>query len=510
GLGRRPASAGLPTGARGRSRVGDGNLRRGSLRGRRLALVRRPVLSPDRKAAAEAGVGDRDPVQGGPAPPLPRLVDRPRPEPARDPNPAGRGDHAAVRGQAARSRDRRSVGDDGLHVRLGVHRGLTRRVRDVDPGCAPGRRIAVYARRRGRRCLGAGHADHRDLGGRGGAGLPELRGRNVGARGGGRPARPRWPKVEANLSAGPVTPAAPPRPGEPILRWRSRAHSIEEVEGELARIWAQTNFQVDMNGDRVNDERHVAARTSVMNLVVIARRPEVGERTAAIIQMLTGRHPSRTTIVQPADPDGPSWLDALIVAHCVMPRADAPETCAETIHLTCGGEAGRHLDAIIAPLLIHDLPVTIWWPEDPPFGTPPANDLLATADRLVVDGSGWRGTGLTQLVKMAAAADRFPIAISDFALLRQSRWREAIAAIFDIPDFLPYLRHIRRIAVTYGVRDDFGAETTNIVKPLYHAAWIGSRLGMQVTKPLGAMHVGGPRRPTGRQSALANPSAGLG
>jgi len=312
------------------------------------------------------------------------------------------------------------------------------------------------------------------------------------------------------LTAGPVTPAAPPRPGEPVLRWRSRAHSIEEVEGELARIWAQTNFQVDMNGDQVNDERHVAARTSVMNLVVIARRPEVGERTAAIIQMLTGRHPSRTTIVQPADPDGPSWLDALIVAHCVMPRADAPETCAETIHLTCGGEAGRHLDAIIAPLLIHDLPVTIWWPEDPPFGTPPANDLLATADRLVVDGSGWRGTGLTQLVKMAAAADRFPIAISDFALLRQSRWREAIAAIFDIPDFLPYLRHIRRIAVTYGVRDDFGAETTNIVKPLYHAAWIGSRLGMQVTKPLGAMHVGGPRRPTGRQSALANPSAGLG
>ena len=316
--------------------------------------------------------------------------------------------------------------------------------------------------------------------------------------------------MEANLSAGPVTPAAPPRPGEPILRWRSRAHSIEEVEGELARIWAQTNFQVDMNGDQVNDERHVAARTSVMNLVVIARRPEVGERTAAIIQMLTGRHPSRTTIVQPADPDGPSWLDALIVAHCVMPRADAPETCAETIHLTCGGEAGRHLDAIIAPLLIHDLPVTIWWPEDPPFGTPPANDLLATADRLVVDGSGWRGTGLTQLVKMAAAADRFPIAISDFALLRQSRWREAIAAIFDIPDFLPYLRHIRRIAVTYGVRDEFGAETTNIVKPLYHAAWIGSRLGMQVTKPLAAMHVGGPRRPTGRQSALANPSAGLG
>jgi glucose-6-phosphate dehydrogenase assembly protein OpcA len=142
------------------------------------------------------------------------------------------------------------------------------------------------------------------------------------------------------------------------------------------------------------------------------------------------------------------------------------------------------------------------------------NDLLVMADRLVVDGSGWHGTGLDQLRRMAAAAERFPLAISDFALVRQSRWREAIAAIFDIPDFLPYLRHLRRIAVTYGVRDEFGAETTNIVKPLYHAAWLGSRLGMQVTKPLAPM-VGGAARKTpravgGRVTALANPSAGLG
>jgi len=299
-------------------------------------------------------------------------------------------------------------------------------------------------------------------------------------------------------------------PAAPVLRWRSRAHSIEEVEQELARIWSQTNLGVDLNNDGVNDERHVAARTSVMNLVVVARRPEVGERSAAIIQMLTGRHPSRTTIVQPADPDGPSWLDAQIVAHCVMPRPDAPETCAETIHLTCGGESGRHLAAVVAPLLIHDLPVTVWWPDEPPFATPQADGLLAMADRLIVDGSTWRGTGLGQLEKMAAAVDKYRIAVSDFAMVRQSRWREAIAAIFDIPDFLPYLRHLRRIAVTYGVRDEFGAESTNIVKPLYHAAWLGSRLGMAVVKPLSPLTAShGPRRPTHRPSSLANPNAGL-
>jgi hypothetical protein len=318
--------------------------------------------------------------------------------------------------------------------------------------------------------------------------------------------------MATDLSDGAVA-AAPARPNEPILRWRSRAKSIEEIEQELTRIWSQEDraLDVDLDGDHVND-RHIAARTSVMNLVVIARRPEVGERSAATIQRLTGRHPSRTMVIQPADPDGPSWLDAQIVAHCVTPSVDAPETCAETIHITSGGESGRHLDAIVAPLLIHDLPVTVWWPDEPPFGSVVVDDLLAMADRLIVDASGWHGTGLPQLRKMAALADRYPISISDFALVRQSRWREAIAGIFDIPDFLPYLRHIRRIAVAYGVRDEGGAESTNIVKPLYHAAWLGSRLGMRVVRPLAPMTAGARRPPTrgSRGAPLASPGSGLG
>src|SRR4029079_3552113 len=92
---------------------------------------------------------------------------------------------------------------------------------------------------------------------------------------------------------------------------------------------------------------------NVMNLIVVARRPEFAEKCAATVQMLTGRHPSRTIVIQSADPDGPSWLDARVEAHCVMPRPDAPETCAETIHVTCGGESGRHVAAIASAAVMH-------------------------------------------------------------------------------------------------------------------------------------------------------------
>ena len=170
-----------------------------------------------------------------------------------------------------------------------------------------------------------------------------------------------------DLIAEPTEPGPGGSAGAPELRWTSKADSIVGIEQELARIWSQVDLGV--TGREDDGVRHVAARTSVMNLVVITRRPEVAERCAAIIQALTGRHPSRTLLVTSADPDGPAWLNGRVEAHCVVPREDAPEVCAEMIHLTAGGEAGRHLAALVTPLVIHDLPVTVWWPNEPALYT---------------------------------------------------------------------------------------------------------------------------------------------
>jgi hypothetical protein len=302
----------------------------------------------------------------------------------------------------------------------------------------------------------------------------------------------------------------PPTPvaAAPTIRWSSRARSIGAIEGQLARIWAQPDLTTDVDGDGVAD-RHIAARTSVMNLVVITRRPEIGEHCAATISQLTGRHPSRTLVVNSADADGPSWVDARIQALCVLPREGSAEVCAEFIYLAAGGESGRHLHAIVAPLLIHDLPVTVWWPSDPAFGTDAANDLIELADRLVVDGSTWSGDGLRRLRLMARLLDRESLAITDFALTRQSRWREAIASIFDLDDFRPFLRRIRRVSVTFATHDESGAPgTANVVKPIYHIGWLASRLGWEVVRPLGevASRAQGATRP-GRRPTGAVPVA---
>ena len=47
-----------------------------------------------------------------------------------------------------------------------------------------------------------------------------------------------------------------------------------------------------------------------------------------------------------------------------------------------------------------------------------------------------------------------------------------------MPEFMPFLPHIRRVSVAYATHDETGAPgTTNVIKPLYHVAWLASRLG---------------------------------
>jgi glucose-6-phosphate dehydrogenase assembly protein OpcA len=135
----------------------------------------------------------------------------------------------------------------------------------------------------------------------------------------------------------------------------------------------------------------------------------------------------------------------------------------------------------VAPLLIHDLPVTVWWPGEPHFESRSASELLPMADRIIVDGSGWSGDGVAGLGAMCALPRRFQLEVADFALLRQTRWREAIASTFDRPNLLPFLGNLERIEVRYAATD--GAPgAANVVRPLYHVAWLASRLDMAVVE----------------------------
>jgi hypothetical protein len=298
------------------------------------------------------------------------------------------------------------------------------------------------------------------------------------------------------------------------------AHSVAEVQAHLSQLWAHaaaSRFEAAraeeaavaaqaeaaaraaaaLAAAQASDAegRHVAARSSVLNLVVIAGDRAMAERCAETISSTAGRHPSRSLIISEEDPDGPPGLEGSVEAIAINAAGRRAETGAEMIHISARGETGHHLASIVVPLLVHDLPVALWWPGQPPLISHRADRLLPIADRLIVDGSGWAGSGLDLLGQLAKVSDvrrsggrqgeRRPLAVVDFALLRQSRWREALASVYDLPDLRPHLGAVRSIDVTYAACEEGDPDgATNVVRPLYHVAWLASRLGMSVVSPL--------------------------
>jgi glucose-6-phosphate dehydrogenase assembly protein OpcA len=267
--------------------------------------------------------------------------------------------------------------------------------------------------------------------------------------------------------------------GAPTRVLVERADSVAGVSRALGRIWDELG-RAGLIERRVGERITSLARTRVMTLIVVAARPETVERAMDAMRKLAGRHPSRTLVLALGDPTGPPTVEARIEAHC-HPFGGSSEVCTEEILLRLGGEACQHPAAAAAPLVLHDLPVALWWTDDPPMQDRRFAELTAAADRLVIDCGAFRGDGRDRLAELAAeaAAGR---EVHDLGWMRLEPWRSVLASLFDDPAVAPLGGSITgvRIAVARP-----GAEL-HLPGAVLYLAWLTSRLGWRVERPLTA------------------------
>lgn len=280
-------------------------------------------------------------------------------------------------------------------------------------------------------------------------------------------------------------------------RWHVRANSISDCVDKLTEVWNEAAAEATAaNGDaETSDEARadprlaghmpspasvrVRMRTSVLTLVVLAPRPEISERALAAINALHQRHPSRAIVVSPGDFDGPAHMDAHIYAECKLNHRSGSEMCTEQILIKTGGELSQHLARVVTPLLIHDLPVVLWWPDDPPFGTRQFTEVVGTADRLLVDSGSFNEDGGKRLAGLATVVAN-GTSVTDIGWLRLNLWRELLAAMFDHPLLLQELDHIRNVRIDVARP----TSTLRVSKAAFYLGWLASRLGWEVARPL--------------------------
>ncbi|NDH28294.1 MAG: hypothetical protein EBX81_03110 [bacterium] len=270
------------------------------------------------------------------------------------------------------------------------------------------------------------------------------------------------------------------------LRWSSRATTVAEADALLAKLWASSEARRFLVSDSPTDATAtapIAVRTGVMNLAVVANGEERAAHAASILATLP-RNPSRTLFIVPRDPEGPATFAARLEVFCaVTPRGDGTSACTELLWIDVGGPAAHHLASIVPPLSLHDLPTLLWW--DAPINASESDvrQLLRGVDRVIIDGATQPSDGLATVRALFAAAEGAGVAVTDFALLRQGRWRDAIATMFDEESAAPFLTAITTISIDYSAGKGSSA-SVNVVRPAYHVAWLASRLNATVQTPL--------------------------
>ena len=269
--------------------------------------------------------------------------------------------------------------------------------------------------------------------------------------------------------------------------------SMDRIEGALRQLWAEQRRR----------DRPVA-RACVLNLVVVARDMAGATFASEVIQRLTASYPCRAIVLISEETEELGQLQAWLSAHCQLPRASGQRVCCEQVTLRAAGEATEHLPSAVLPLLVPDLPVLLWWMDEPPFGGATFEQLVMVADRLIVDTRQFTDPtfSLSQLAALArASAGR--IDICDLNWARLTPWQEQLARLFDSTDTAPFLEGLERLGVRYARQ----RESAHIdpEQALLFAGWLLSRLGWKLPPALarvGAGHYRGRLRRAGREIAV--------
>jgi glucose-6-phosphate dehydrogenase assembly protein OpcA len=166
-------------------------------------------------------------------------------------------------------------------------------------------------------------------------------------------------------------------------------------------------------------------------------------------------HPCRVLAIITRKPKADSRLDAEIRVGESSPG--------ETIVLRMYGPLGQHADSVVAPLLVPDVPVVTWWPDNAP-DQPAKHPLGVLAQRRVTDSAAAEAPQ-HMLAGLAAA---YQPGDTDFAWTRATPWRTLLAATLDQA----------HPAITAG---EIAAEEGNPTADLI-AAWLSLRLDVPVAR----------------------------
>ncbi|PJI85427.1 glucose-6-phosphate dehydrogenase assembly protein OpcA [Luteimicrobium subarcticum] len=207
---------------------------------------------------------------------------------------------------------------------------------------------------------------------------------------------------------------------------------------------------------KLRDEGGAVTLGRVLTLIIRVNEDGLEEAVQAANDA-SREHPCRVIVVSPVGArNHKASLDAEI-------RVGGDAGASEVILLRPTGPIIDHVDTLVTPLLLPDVPIVVWWPSESPER--PAEDLLGKiAHRRVTDST--KETASEKMLRRLA--EQHEPGDTDLAWARVTLWRALIAAALDQP---PY-EDVTEVVI----EGESGHTSIDLL-----AAWLGLRLKCAVT-----------------------------
>jgi len=243
-------------------------------------------------------------------------------------------------------------------------------------------------------------------------------------------------------------------PGVTDSVWSAQGTTPGDIEAALRAMLKERHSE---------NASYVPART--LNLVCVVDKQWSGEIANRLRHV--GRAHAARTIVCAVEPRRNAIDAVATIASDVHPKAGEFALLRETVIVDVGEQHLAHIDTIVDPLVVTDLPTVVWAPHG---HTEAVEALLSLAQVVLLDSVDEPDMRDAVNRAMMLLRDAYVV---DLAWLRSTPWRERVAATFDPPHLRPDLRTISAVTVRH--------HPESAVAGVLLMGWLASRLDWQLS-----------------------------
>jgi glucose-6-phosphate dehydrogenase assembly protein OpcA len=263
-----------------------------------------------------------------------------------------------------------------------------------------------------------------------------------------------------------------------------RGVDAARVERELMGMWAE------MSAPEGGGQSAGVVRACVLNLVVYAAGREERAEADELIETVVERHPCRAIVIAAERESDEARLDAYASTRCQISARGSKRICGEQITIEAAGSAVETVSTAVAPLLVPDVPVFLWWKDIPHDVDKLFDRLSEMSDRVVIDSASFDQPH-EDLLRLAQLLSEGGLRLSDLNWGRLTSWRSLVASFWDVADYHDSLAQVERVRIEYDPPDR--SHDSVAPKALLALGWIASCLGWDVAEGGHKLEGGGAR-----------------